>query len=452
MLVLFVACVAGCAAGGYFLAQSPEVRDFVLSLRPDEKPLEVRIGKVEKGRLVRTVNAPGSIEPKTKVQISAQVSARITALPFEEGQTVKKGDIVVKLDARDLAAALESSQAAERAERARLEGAEASLEWARQELERREALARSGDAARSALESARNDYLRAKSQVDSALQAIEIARANIVRAQKDLENTEIQAPFDGIITMRNVEEGELVLVGTMNNAASVIMEIADLNTMLMKARVDEANVAPIKAGQAAKVFINAYRTSTFTGTVERVGLKRELDRDGTGYYEIEIVVDKPEDQTLYSGLTANTDIEVESFYDVLKLPSQSIVDRRVDDLPAEVRESTLIDRTKAFARVVYTIKDGKAWPVPVSVGSSDLTHSIILSGLEEGRDVIIGPFKVLVDLKADRKVIDDSLKKKGDPASEKAKEGPTDSAGKESEAPKEQSSTSTESKSDKDAK
>lgn len=412
MLVLFVACVTGCGVGGYFIAQSPAIRDWVLSMRPGEKPLEVRLGKVEKGRLVRTVNAPGSIEPKTKVQISAQVSARITSLPFREGQTVKTGEIVVKLDSRDLQAQLESAQASERAEKARLEGAESALAWAKQELDRREALAKTGDAAKSQLESARNDYLRAKSQVDSAAQSIEIARANIVRARKDLENAEIRAPFDGIITKLNVEEGELVLVGTMNNAGSVIMEIADLNTMLMKARVDEANVAPIKAGQAAKVFINAHRGRSFEGTVDRVGLKRQIDRDNTGYYEVEILLKKPDGELLYSGLTANTDIEVESFYDVLRLPSQAVVDRRIDDLPLELRDHPLIDKTKAFARVVFAIDNGTAKAIPVSVGSSDLTHSIILGGLEDGQDVITGPFKVLVDLKADRKVMNEADKKK----------------------------------------
>ncbi len=412
ILAFFVTCVVGCGVGGYFVAQSKDIREFVLSLRPDEKPLDVRLGKVEKGRLVRTVNAPGSIEPKTKVQISAQVSARITALPFREGENVKNGDIVVKLDSRDLQAQLESAQASERGEKARLEGAQAALAWTKQELERREQLAKSGDNARAMLESAMNEFLRAKSQVDSATQSIEIARANIVRAQKDLENAEIRAPFDGIITKLNVEEGELVLVGTMNNAGSVIMEIADLNTMLMKARVDEANVTPIKAGQTAKIYINAHRGRSFDGTVDRVGLKRQVDRDGTGYYEIEILVKKPENELLYSGLTANTDIDVESFYDVLRLPSQAIVDRRVDDLPAELRDNPLIDKTKAYARVVYKMEDGRAKAIPVSVGSSDLTHSIILAGVDEGQDVVVGPFKVLVDLKQERKLVDEATKKK----------------------------------------
>lgn len=413
MLFIFLTCVAGCGVGGYYVSRSEQVMEFLQNLRPQDKPLEVRIGGVEKGKLVRTVNSPGAIEPKTKVQISAQVSARITALPFREGDTVKTGDVVVKLDSRDLAAALESAQASQRSEEARLEGAKASLARAEQELTRQRELSKNGDSARSVLENAESEFLRAKSQAEASTHAIEIARANISRAQKDLENAEIRAPFDGIITKLNAEVGELVVVGTLNNAGSVIMEIADLNVMLLKARVDESNVAPIKAGQKAKVFINAFRGRTFEGTVDRVGLKRQVDRDGTGYYEVEILVKKPEDQLLYSGLTANCDIEVETFYDILKVPSQAVVDRKLDDLPKELVDGNpFIDRTKAFARVVYQIVDGKAKATPVAVGTSDLTHTILTGGVEENQQIVVGPFKVLGDLREGRKLADEMLSKK----------------------------------------
>ncbi|MBL8759343.1 MAG: efflux RND transporter periplasmic adaptor subunit [Phycisphaerae bacterium] len=431
LLGLFVIAVAGCGTGGWFLAQSEDVREFLKGFRPQDKPVEVRLSAVERGKVVRTVNSPGAIEPKTKVQISAQVSARITALPFREGERVKGGDIVVKLDARDLAAALESAQASERAERARLEGAEATLARAEQELARQRELSRTGDSARNLLESAESEARRARSSVESSRQSIEIAKANIARAQKDLENTEIRAPFDGIITKLNAEVGELVVVGTLNNAASVIMEIADLEVMLLKARVDESNIAPIKAGQRASVYINAFRDRTFEGVVDRVGLKRQVDRDGTGYYEVEVLVKKPEGQLLYSGLTANTDIEVETHYDVLKVPSQAVLDRRIDDLPVDLREHALIDKSKAFARVVYVMVDGKAKARPVSVGASDLTHTIILGGIEEGAKIVAGPFKVLVDMREDRKIAEEGTLKKAEDAKKSA--AATGGAGKSEE-------------------
>jgi HlyD family secretion protein len=429
LLGLFLAVVLGLAAGGYFIARTDAFREMVSGFNPGDRPLEVRIGKVEKGTLTRTVNAAGSIEPKTKVQISAQVSARITAIPLREGEAVKKGDVIVRLDDRDLAARLESSQASLRAEQARLEGNRATLARAEAEASRQRELTKTGDAAKAVLENAESDYLRAKSAVDASLHNIEIARANIAQAQKDLDNTVIRAPFDGLITKRNAEVGELVVVGTLNNAASVIMEIADLNVMLMKARVDEANIAPIKAGQKARIFINAFSGKAFDGVVERVDLARQTDRDGTGYFLVEIAINKPEETLLRQGLQANTDLEVETFYDVLKLPSQAIVDRRVDELPKSAGESPLVDRTKAFARLVYRVVDGKTVATPVSVGSSDLTHSIILAGLSEGDDVVVGPFKVLTDLRDGRKVVQEGTLKK-DADAKKAGEAGTDPAAK----------------------
>jgi HlyD family secretion protein len=244
--------------------------------------------------------------------------------------------------------------------------------------------------------------------------SIEIAKANILRAEKDLDNTTITAPFDGVITKLNAEVGELVVVGTLNNPGSVIMEVADLSVMLLKARVDEANIAVVKEGQKARVFFNAYTDQPMTGTIDHVGLKRLVDKDGTAYFEADILLDKPEDMLLRSGLTANADIEVETFREVLKVPSQAVLDRAREELPAKVVEaSPYIDKNKKFTRVVYMLQEGKARVVPVSVGASDLTDTIILGGLKDGDKVIVGPFKSLVALKEDQNVVEEGLEKNG---------------------------------------
>lgn len=410
ILVLALAVVTVGTAGVVF-STSGGVRAKFAKLFPEPRTA-VRLTAVSKGVLTRMINAPGSIEPKTKVQISAQVAARIIELPYREGDNVRKGDVVVRLDALDLAAAVESAQANLAGEEARLRGNEAQWEQAKNDLQRAEKLFASKDIARNALDDAQANALRAQSAVDASKQAIAAARAGIVRARKDLNNAVITSDFDGTIVKLNAEVGELVLVGTLNNAASVIMEIADLGVMLMKARVDEANIAPIRAGQGCRVYINAYKDRVFDATVERVGLKRLTDRDGTGYFEVEVLVKKPRDVLLASGLTANADIMVESFADVLKLPSQAVVDRRVDTLPQAVRDSPLIDKSKAFARVVYVIDGGKAKAVPVVTGASDLTDTVIISGLSEGDKVISGPFKVLVDLTNGKLVVDESKIKK----------------------------------------
>jgi HlyD family secretion protein len=402
---ILVVLVLLCGGGGFFLASSEKGKELLKFVQHESKPVEVRIDPVERGQVVRIVSAPGTVEPKTKVQISAQVVARVVALPFREGDEVKKGDVVVRLDAEDLVAALESTKASLKGEEARLEGLKAELANAESDLGRTRGLFETKDVSKASLDSAESAYLRAKSAVKQSEHAIEIAKSTIVRAQKDLDHTVITAPMDGIITKLNAEVGELVVMGTLNNAASVILEIADLSTMLVKAKVDEANIAPVQIGQNSKVYITAYPDRVFTGKVELVGLKKDIDKDGTGYFETEVLIHQDKGDRLRSGLTANVEIEVETFPGVLKIPSQAIVDRRVDELPREMVDgNACVDKTKVFARVVYVIKDGKARAIPVSIGSSDPTHTVIVAGAAEGDRVITGPYKVLASLKNDQEV------------------------------------------------
>jgi HlyD family secretion protein len=262
------------------------------------------------------------------------------------------------------------------------------------------------------LDQAEATWLRAHSAVRSSEHSIEIARANIVRAEKNLEFTTIVSSIDGLVIKLNSEVGEQVL-GTFNNAGTVIMEIADLSTMLVKARVDETNIAQVKEGQRAMVHIAAYKDRTFPGVVELVGLKRELDRDGTGYFETRILVEQSPGDRLPSGATANAEIQVQTFAGVLKVPSQAVVDRRVDELPRQIVEGNPnVDKNKIFARVTYRVVDGKTVAVPVSIGSSDVTHTVIVSGLNEGDTVVTGPYKELVSIKGDLKVVDEAVAQK----------------------------------------
>lgn len=416
IVIVGVVLVGGCAGSGFFLHKSGKLNEWMKMVRPDLKATEVRLDPVVKGDLVRTVSAPGQIEPKTKVEISAQVSARIIALPFRENDFVKKGDVVVRLDARDLAALLDSAKAQLKSEEARLEGTRASYVNASAEWNRRKELHASNDIPKSELDAAEAEYRRAESALRVAEHSIDIARANIVRAEKDLDNTTITSPFDGVITILNAEVGETVVVGTLNNPGSVIMEVADLATMLVKARIDESNIAPVKEGQRARVFINAYPDRKFTGTVDHVSLKREDGKDGTSYFETDILLDPVEGLTLRSGLTANVDIEVETFRDVIRVPSQAVLDRSTEELPKRVTDGNRhIDPAKKFARVVYVMVDGKAQPVPVSVGASDLTHTVVLGGLEDQATIIVGPFKALLGLRHDQLIVEQGKEKKDAP-------------------------------------
>lgn len=424
---------------GMAFALSPMGQDAIAKTRKPDLGQVVIMEPVEVGDVVRTVSAPGSIEPRTNVQISSQVSARVQALPFREGERVREGDVVIRLDPQALVAVLDSARAGMRAQEARLGGAEARLITARLEFERLRSLFETGDVTRAELEGAEANYLQALSDKDALEQGIEQARAQIAQAEKDLENTTIVSPMDGVITALNAEVGETVIVGTTNNPGSVVMEIADLSNMLLKAAVDEVNIAPVQVGQEATVYINAYPDREYRGTVRQIGLKRQVASDGTGTFEVEIALELEEGETLYSGLTASTDIAVERFFDALRVPSQAVLDRRVDDLPAAVRAGNpLVDLNKTFASVVYRVIDGKTVVTPVRVGASDLTGTQVLEGLEAGETIVTGPFRTLVDLTHDQAVRDqkaveaEALAKQ---AEEDRKEAAEDAEQSDAEAP-----------------
>jgi len=407
----------------------------------EPEPEGVIVERVERRALTRLVSAPGEVEPRRDVQISAQVQARIEALPFEEGDLVDAGDVVVELDDEDLQAALESAQAnlkiqearleqarvaldssgsVVQSERARVAGVEAQVRESRSELERVRSLYESADVPLSELERAESAYDQAEASLGQARAAVEQAEQGIRRAQaellaaegsvesarqtirqrrKDLDNATIRAPISGVITAVHAEVGELVVIGTLNNAASVILEIADLGEMLLMARVDEANVALVDGDQRALVYVNAYPDDPFQGVVERVGLTKLRWTDGTEYFETEVRIELDDRRRLRAGLSATCDIEVETVEDALRVPSQAVLSRRIDELPAEVRDaSVILDLSKTFANVVYTVRDGRAAVVPVRVGISDLSHTVIEAGLDEGQRIVTGPFRVLREL------------------------------------------------------
>ena len=411
--ILIVAGVlAACVVGlGVWAKSSGALDSLVATMDPESKPLKVALSKVDTGDVVRIISAPGQIEPRTKVEISAQVSARIVEIPLRENAVVRKGDVVLRLDDRDVKASLDSARANHSSVQAQLERSRAEYARASREFRRAKDLYESKDLSQADLEAAETAHASAEANLRSGEYAVDIARANIDRAEKDLDNTIVRSPFDGMIVKVNAEVGELVVVGTLNNPGSVIMEIDDLTTMLLKARIDEANVQSVRDGQSAKVFVNALPDRPLTGTVERVALIRDVERDGTANFKADVVLDRPGDVLLRSGMTANAEIAVEKQAGVLRIPSHAVVDRNLDDLPrAVVDAAPQVDRTKRFAQVVFVLEGPRARARIVKVGISDQTHSVVVDGLKEGEGVVSGPFKILGDLKDDRLVEEDKGK------------------------------------------
>ena len=418
-------------------------------LRRGDTGTVVRVEKATRGDLVEFVSASGEVEPRTKVEISARVAARIRELPLDEGQPVKQGDRLVQFDDKELKAALDSvkarfaAQEAETrvaetrisAQEAQITASEVSLADAERDLRRQLQLLETRDVSQSTVDTAqaRVDNLRAQLQgarfslaADKAglvvmKHTLEAAQAEIDRATDNASYATITSPIDGVITKREAEVGEMAIMGTMNNPGTMLLEVADLSKMWLVARVDEASIANVKLGQKAQVRMQAFDEEVFEGVVEKVALANTEEKlTNTKFFEAKILL-KTDGRVIPSGLNGDAEIETNRLTGVLKVPSQAVVGRPVETLPPDARNKPEVDKRKTIATVVYRIVDGKAAVTPVTAGPSDVTHTVIKSGLAEGDVVISGPYKVLESIQHDQRVTDEATAEKNKAATQPAK-------------------------------
>jgi HlyD family secretion protein len=411
ILSVFVVVLVG---GG--IALGPQLAVQFQGGSKEAKGLPVKLHTVSRTSLTEAVSAPGTVEPRHDVDISARFSARVKSLPFEEGDRVQPNDVVVELDAEDLMAALARERARLKSEEARLEGVRASLTVAQSRWRRQKELFETKDRPLATLEEAERDYFALKADLESAEYGLLITQATIQQREEELKYAKLRSPIEGTIVRINAEVGETVVAGTMNNLGTVILNIADFDEMLVKARIDESDIAPIAVDQIAEVHINAYPDEVFEGRVLHIGLNRLTDNTGTGYFEVEILLDTKGRQ-LYSGLSSNIEVQVATHEGQLTVPSQCVQERLVEELDDETIESSeLIDRSKRYATLVYRFVDGEAVATAVDIGPSDLINTIIEEGLSEGDIVVSGPFKTLMSIKHEQKIHDerdDDKPKKG---------------------------------------
>jgi HlyD family secretion protein len=323
----------------------------------------------------------------------------------------------MRLDDRDLKAALQSAEARRDGERYRLEaersrivGSQNNLENQRAIAQRQESLFRAGDVSRQAYEDAvtrardlESQFLAQKNTIVQLEKSLAAAEAQIEQQREALRRTVVVAAIDGVVTQLNAEVGELVVVGTMNMPGTKIMTIADLSKMKLSAKVSETDIPRVAKGQPAEVRINGYKNRVFKGTVDEVALSRTVEKDGTGFFKTAILLDLDGEQ-IFSGLGGNVDISI-ARHSGLNVPSQAVVERRVEGLPESQRSSPLIPAGKKLASVVFRVVDGKAVATVVGTGASNLTNTVIADGVKAGELVVTGPYKALERLKDGEAVV-----------------------------------------------
>jgi HlyD family secretion protein len=357
----------------------------------------VAMAKVERADIVSKVSSNGRIDAKRKVDLSAHVMGQIINLAVREGDVVKKGDFLLQIDQKQLAASAEGAAASMRAlfsdrdaARASLVEAQSSYDRARRNFAERIIPQAELDRARAAIDSAR-------ANVSSIEQRIGQARANVTAARDTLSKTTMTAPMAGIITALPVEEGEVAVIGTMNNPGTKLLTIADMSLVEAVMEVDETDIPNVKVGQRATVTIDAYPNKTYNGTVTEVG-SSPITRQGvsgTGEainFEVKIQLENPP-EGVRPGFSASADIITGTRDKAVALPIQALVVQ-------EKKEGTKTTDVEG----VYVHKDGKAVFTPVTTGLAGDANIEVVRGLDAGAEIVTGPFRALRELKDGTKI------------------------------------------------
>jgi HlyD family secretion protein len=337
------------------------------------------------------VTAPGQIDPKVKVNISAHIVGKIEKLYFEEGDTVRRGQKLVELEKPLYVAQRDRLNAELASRRVEVQRARAALGTAQAQYRRAQSLSQQGIQAQELFDQARLAYDNARAALAAAQQGVHQAEAGLRSAAEDLSRTTILSPLDGKVVQLNAREGEVVVTGTMNNPGSVIAVIADLSQILVEAEVGETEVVSVKLQQRAKVKVDAVTDKEYRGHVVEIGSSAAV-RQGAGagirYFKVKVAIEDADDR-LRPGMTSQVSIVTSTAPNAIAVPIQSVVERSTkeedDDAPKK--------------KYVFLSADGKAKQAEVRTGISDTTHVAVLSGVKAGDRIVTGPFRTLKKLK-----------------------------------------------------
>jgi len=360
-----------------------------------ETGTEVEVEEVQVRDLTSIVSASGTLQAKQSVSISATTPGEVVRIGVKEGDRVRKGDFLLQLDPVIAEASARGQAAAVESARADLRATEAQLELARDNYERTLRLAEADLVPRAEMDQARTELRSREAAVAAARSRVAQLQASFSSARHELGRVTHTSPIDGVVTRVNVEEGEVAMIGTMNQPGTVLVVISDLGVMEATVEVDETDVVDIETGQEATITVDAFPDTTFGGEVTEVATSPIIvptaagPAPGATDYEVKITLmgGLP---AARSGLSASADIVTARRENVLAIPIQSLVVRPVAD---DSVSGGVVEREG-----VFVVRDGKAAFVPVRVGISGDRYFEVLSGLEKGDQVVSGTYEALRDL------------------------------------------------------
>ncbi|MDC7999416.1 efflux RND transporter periplasmic adaptor subunit [Aequorivita todarodis] len=371
---------------------------------------EVEITKIEPINITETVAATGKIQPEVEVALSSEVSGEIIELPIKEGQTVEKGDLLVKINPDLIQAAVSQSQAGLQNVRAQLSQAQASEKNAKLNYERNKALFEKGVISKAEWDKSIADYDMAQANAKAAYYSVQSAAANVKQSVDNLSRTTIYAPMSGTISKLSVELGERV-VGTAQMAGTEIVRVANLQKMEVEVDVNENDIVKVALGDSTIVEVDAYLKREFKGVVTAIANSAEnaLTADQVTNFKVKVsilpesykdlVEGKPESYSPFRpGMTATVDIITNKKNNVIGVPISAIV-IKTDTTDSKKPGTAEIGNTNTEKFEAVYVKEGEEAKLRVvKTGIQDDSNIEILSGLKEGETVITGPYNTVTKL------------------------------------------------------
>lgn len=380
-------------------------------MRKREVTITVQTEPVKRRNLTELVVANGRVFPVTQAVIAPEVSGEIVELPVKEGQSVSKGDLLLRIKPDNYVAARSSAMASYQSSLANRDLAKANLEKAEIEFKRNGELHDQKLISDSQYLVAKTEFEVMKASFETATHQTDQAKAALARAEDDLEKTAITAPMDGTVINLKSQLGERV-VGTAMMAGTEVMTVANLDEMETRVDIGEMDIVLIQKGQKARLEVDAFKDRKFHGTVTEIANAARVSAAGmqaeATKFQVKIRIEEKE--PFRPGMSVTAEVETRYRTNVLTVPIQSVTTRLPKGAKEGGKETAAMAKaeegetgTASRARrsgpkpieVVFLVKNGKAVMSPVERGISDDQFTELTSGVKEGEDVVSGSFKAI---------------------------------------------------------
>lgn len=391
-------------------------------IREKRSRVEVQMGTVEKRDLVQVVTASGEVRPRRYVNVGANVSGRIVDLLVQEGDRVKKGQVLARIESERYAAGERQASAGVAAARADVQRSEADLEASRLAFERAKQMKEDRLISAQAYDQAEADFKMKSANLEASRRRVAQLQAQLDSTRDELDKTTVYSPMDGVVTSLPKEAGEMV-IGAVSFSPTTLMTVADLSIMEAEVMVDETDIRNLKVGQKAKISVDALEGLEIEGEVTEIGASAVVRGTNTQAaqstlgantgnqpkdFKVTIVLKDPP-ANLRPGLNASADITTATREDVVAVPVQAVVVREVDAQgkviesgaaaessgPEGVAEGQSSRKKGEEKDGVFVVRDEKAVFTPVKTGIMGATDVEVVEGLETGQQIVTGSYRTL---------------------------------------------------------